>query len=149
RAALLDDDGQPLPQPLAALRRVVKTPRSVLYAAAQRLKATGTVTPPTRPQQPVEHSEPAGPPPPEPPPAWTEADFQADPRFRHLLQHCPVLAELKRTVDEHRRLSHEEQLVLIHTLGHVEGGPHAVNYLLGQCLDVGPEKLLKDRLKGN
>ena len=90
-----------------------------------------------------------GPPPPAPAPAWTEADFQADPRFRHLLAHCPVLAELKRTVDEHRRLSHEEQLVLIHTLGHVEGGPQAVNYLLGKCVDVGPEKFLKDRLKGN
>jgi hypothetical protein len=63
--------------------------------------------------------------------------------------HCPVLAELKRAVDEHRRLSHEEQLVLIHTLGHVEGGPQAVNYLFGKCLDIGPEKFLKDRLKGN
>jgi hypothetical protein len=59
------------------------------------------------------------------------------------------MGELKKSVDEHRRLSHEEQLVLIHTLGHVEGGPQAVNYLLGKCVDVGPEKLLKDRLKGN
>ena len=90
-----------------------------------------------------------GPPPPPPPPAWTEADFDTDPRLRHLLAHCPVLAELKRGVDQHRRLSHEEQLVLIHTLGHVEGGPLAVNYLLAKCVDVGPEKFMKDRLKGN
>jgi hypothetical protein len=68
---------------------------------------------------------------------------------RHLLDQCPVLAELKHTVDEHRRLSHEEQLVLIHTLGHLEGGPLAVNYLLDKCIDVGPEKRMKDRLKGN
>ena len=68
---------------------------------------------------------------------------------RHLLAECPVLAELKRTVDEHRRLSHEEQLVLIHTLGHLPGGPQAVNYLFDKCIDVGPEKRMKDRLKGN
>jgi hypothetical protein len=69
--------------------------------------------------------------------------------MRHLFAHCPVLAELKRTVDEHRRLSHEEQLVLIHSLGHLDGGPQAVNYLLGKCVDVGPEKLLKSPLRGN
>jgi hypothetical protein len=89
------------------------------------------------------------PPPPPPAPVWTEADFEMDPGVRQLLAECPVLAELKRTVDEHRRLSHEEQLVLIHTLGHLAGGPQAVNYLFGKCIDVGPEKLMKDRLKGN
>lgn len=82
-------------------------------------------------------------------PVWTEADFEADPRVRHLLTNCPVLSELKKTVDQHRRLTHDEQLVLIHSLGHIEGGPQAVNYLFGKCTDVGPEKLLKDRLKGN
>src|SRR5262249_19306501 len=30
-----------------------------------------------------------------------------------------------------------------------EGGPQAVNYLLGKCVDVGPEKFMKDRPKGN
>jgi len=40
-------------------------------------------------------------------------------------------------------------MVLVHTLGHVEGGPQAVNYLLARCVDVGPEKFMKDRLKGN
>ena len=34
-------------------------------------------------------------------------------------------------------------------LGHLEGGPLAVNYLFSKCVDVGPEKFLKDRLKGN
>ncbi len=149
RAALLDEEGQPLTQPLAALRRVVKAPRPVLYAAAEHLKGAAALAPAAPAEQAAEQLQPAGPPPPKPPPAWTEADFQADPRIRHLLAHCPVLTELKHTVDEHRRLSHDEQLVLIHTLGHVEGGPLVVNYLLGKCLDVGPEKLLKDRLKGN
>ena len=37
----------------------------------------------------------------------------------------------------------------IHSMGHLEGGPQAVNYLFAKCVDVGPEKLMKDRLKGN
>ncbi len=167
RSQLLDDQGAGLPDPLAALRSVTRTPRPVLYAAIERLKTlAGGAGPPGVPplgglrlvvppedaaQEPPEGGTTSAPmpPPPAPAPGWTEADFETDPRVRRLLAECPVLAELKRTVDEHRRLSHEEQLVLIHSLGHLEGGPQAVNYLFGKCIDVGPEKLMKDRLKGN
>jgi hypothetical protein len=144
------------------LRSVVLLDKSALYTAVERLKqlpsaATGDSSAPRVRESdtpPWEGEEPArprvsAPAPPARAPAWTEADFDADPRVRHLLVHCPALAELRRAVDEHRRLSHEEQLVLIHSLGHLEGGPQAVNYLFGKCVDVGPEKLMKDRLKGS
>lgn len=146
RSALLDDVGQPLPAPLAALRQVQRLPRAALYAAIERLKGMALTLPL---ETPGDSDDRVTPPTPLPAAGWTEADFETDPRIRHLLAHCPVLAELKRSVDEQRRLSHEEQLVLIHTLGHVEGGPLAVNYLLGKCVDVAPEKFMKDRLKGN
>src|SRR5205807_114972 len=116
-------------------------PRPVLYRLIEKLKA-GAGHAPTPEAPPAPAPVAPGPLPPEPAPAWTDADFEADPRMRHLLTHCPVLAELKRTVEEHRRLNHDEQLVLIHTLGHLPGGPQAVNYLLSRCVDVGPEKLL-------
>jgi hypothetical protein len=59
------------------------------------------------------------------------------------------LAELKRMAEEQRQLSHEEQLVVIHTLGHLPGGPQAVNYLLDRCVDVSKERYLKSPLRGN
>lgn len=161
RSTLLDDRSQPLADQLEALRSAARLPRGALHAAIERLKsqaaelgvsAAGEQPAAEAPWEGERASEPAAPrrpSPPPPAPIWTEADFEADPRIRHLLAECPVLAELKRHVDEHRRLSHEEQLVLIHSLGHVEGGPQAVNYLLHKCIDVGPEKLMKDRLKGN
>lgn len=171
RSVFLDDRSQPLPDQLAALRAAARLPREALHAAIERLKALAATSAgaekagetPTL-QAPWEGEAGEGgttsvlggtpspqkrPAPPPPAPIWTEADFEADPRIRHLLGECPVLAELKRNVDEHRRLSHEEQLVLIHSLGHVAGGPQAVNYLFNKCIDVGPEKLMKDRLKGN
>jgi hypothetical protein len=160
RSQLLDDQGVAFSDPLAVLRSVSRCSRATLYAAIERLKGlAGSGEPPaTIPfalapsvaaEEPTQAAAPSLPPPPPPAPVWTEADFETDPRVRHLLAQCPVLAELKRTVDEHRQLSHEEQLVLIHTLGHLEGGPQAVNYLLDKCIDVGPEKRMKDRLKGN
>jgi hypothetical protein len=163
RSELLDAHGDAVPDPYAALRGVQRTPQSALYAAIDRLKATVGAAPLGISQEPAgptqgavadeeqapEPAAPPGPPPPARAPAWTEADFETDPRVKHLLNHCAVLAELKRTVDEHRRLGHEEQIVLIHSVGHVEGGPQAVNYLLTKCVDIGPEKLMGDRLKGN
>ncbi len=156
RTVLLDDRGRPLDRQLATLRQVRRLPRAELYRVIEQLKAQPVPAPaPAPPTARSKGTDPppvapaAGPAPPAAPPAWTEADFQADPRFHHLLQRCPVLVELKRKVAEHRQLSHEEQLVLIHTLGHLEGGPQAVNYLLHQCVDVGPEKLLQGQLRGN
>src|SRR5262249_43237797 len=149
RAVLLDDGGLPLADPFAALRQVRRLPREALYRLIERLKATAGPGKPAAPPEPAAPAPPGGPPPPEPGRAWTEPAFEAAPRMLRLLARCPVLAELKRQVDQHRRLSHEEQLVLIHSLGHLPGGPQAVNYLLSRCADVGPEKLLKSPLRGN
>jgi hypothetical protein len=160
RSQLLDEHGAPLADPLAALRSVSRVSRTAVYAALEQLKALDLARPrrdivpfelPSgdAPEASPPPAAPALPPPPAPAPVWTEADFETDRRVRHLLAECPVLAELRRTVDEHRRLNHEEQLVLIHTLGHLPGGPQAVNYLFDKCIDVGPEKRMKDRLKGN
>jgi tetratricopeptide (TPR) repeat protein len=164
RSLFLDERSQPLADQLSALRSAPRAARGTLHSAIERLKtlapavdsgqvAGGTPTPqapwegaPTAGGTPAPQTRPAPPP---RPAVWTEADFEADPRVRHLLAECPVLAELKRQVEEHRRLTHEEQLVLIHSLGHIDGGPQAVNYLFDKCIDVGPEKLMKDRLKGN
>lgn len=165
RSVFLDERSQPLVDQLEAMRLAARLPRQTLHAAIERLKSQAGELGPATGDAPWEGEGAAGsevagkirvppappvrPAPPPPAPLWTEADFESDPRIRHLLAECPVLAELRRHVDEHRRLSHEEQLVLIHSLGHVEGGPQAVNYLLNKCIDVGPEKLMKDRLKGN
>jgi hypothetical protein len=56
---------------------------------------------------------------------------------------------LKFRADQQRTLSHDEQLTLVHTMGHLPTGPLAVNHLLAKCLDVGSDKYLKDNLKGS
>ncbi|GIW95114.1 MAG: hypothetical protein KatS3mg110_3155 [Pirellulaceae bacterium] len=160
RSLLLDPHGQVISDPLAYLRNVRRCSTETLYAAIERLKhevgsrltePAATATVPAEPEAATEATEPPQPPmPPIPaPPQWTEGDFVANPEVRHMLDHCPVLAELKRRADEHRHLTYDEQLVLMHTLGHLESGPLAVNYLLEKCVDVGPDKLMKARFRGN
>jgi hypothetical protein len=66
-----------------------------------------------------------------------------------MLAGCAVLAAVRRKVEETRRLDNDEQLVLIHTLGHCASGVLAANYLLKRCVDIGPERKLKSPLAGN
>jgi hypothetical protein len=157
RSVILDDRGEAVADAFALLRAVSRSPQSEVYTAIDRLKGLvvicverdGTMD---DDREDTESPTPAvGPPVTVPPraPVWTEADFEMDAGVRHMLCECMVLAELKRLVDQHRQLGHEEQLVLIHSLGHVEAGPQAVNYLFGKCVDIGPEKFMKSRLKGN
>ncbi len=167
RSTLLDAQGNVIADPLAHLRTVQRCSKDTLYSAIERLKretagrhgepawAEKAVADAPEVEMPAADAQPAVAPaeaaltPIPAPPQWTEGDFQADPAVRHMLARCPVLAELKRRVDEHRHLAYEEQLVLIHTMGHLESGPLAVNYLLEKCVDVSPDKLLKSPLRGN
>lgn len=164
RSLLLDPGGTPAADPFTLLRAAIRDSQSVLHAAIDKLKADVSINAPveTETEPEAQHtttaasattaSDPQRSVPvtlPDTLQPWTEADFETDQRVRYILQHCNVLAELKRMVDQYRQLDHQEQLVLIHSLGHVPGGPQAVNYLLAKCVDVGPEKFMKSQLKGN
>lgn len=140
RSAFLDADMTPIRRPFTYLRALSRTPASSALAAieslAQRLVPVGDEGLCQSPSAPdSETGEPSRdvadllPAPPAPPPSWTEADFSTDPDVRHLLEACPVLADLVRQAIEHRTLSREALLVLRHTLGHFPKGLLAYNYV--------------------
>ncbi len=149
RSVFLDSSGHPVKDPYEVLRRVRLLERQELYQLIDQLKGLAEPSPMPQPEQSEAEEQDTALPlwPPDLPPPWTEADFETDPQIRHLLTHCPVLAELKNQVDQFRQLSHDEQVVLIHTLGHIQ--PQAVNYLLHRCVEFSPSQLLKSPLKGN
>ena len=62
---------------------------------------------------------------------------------------CPVLNTLVRRALSERVLSHDEQVVVRHSLGHVPRGVDAVNYVLGGCPGTKAHVLLKRPLTGN
>ena len=157
RSRLLGPDGTALADPFEALRKQPRLSRDVLYAAIATLKArapgVGAGSCPRSPEPPeappeADHAaiREAFPP---PQPAWTAADFETQPEIAHILGHCPVLTALKTKVEQHRRLTHDEQVVLMHSLGHSGPGVLAVNYLLDACVDVPPAARLQSPLAGN
>jgi hypothetical protein len=158
RSRLLQPDGTPCPDPYAALRQQARVSREALYAAITLLKARQVQAEPA-PPAPEPAPEGAEAPTPDrgeireafptPAPAWTAADFETNPEVSHLIRHCPVLAALKTKVEDHRRLTHDEQVVLMHSLGHSGVGVLAVNYLLEACVDVPPTARLQSAFSGN
>ncbi len=155
RSRLLRPDGSAEPDPHGALRRHPRLPRPTLRAAVETLKSR---------MLPREHSDAAGragrdeveeerlaaePPAIQPPPAWTVADFDVHPEVGRLMRGCAVLTALRDRALDHRCLSHDEQVVLKHALGHSGAGVLAVNYLLDRCANVPASERLQTPLAGN
>ncbi len=145
RALFLQPDGQPYPDQLAFLGQVARAPRSRVYAAIQRLAAPAGPPPAPEPTP--------APPPPEvaPPPAPPEPpyDLERDPQFQYLLLKCPTLKALVDRLNQTAQVTKEETLVLMHTLGHLEHGPAAVNELFRRCINADPMLFLKSRFAGH
>ncbi|MEJ5329097.1 MAG: hypothetical protein WHT07_02970, partial [Desulfobaccales bacterium] len=93
--------------------------------------------------------------PPEPAPARPAAapatpyDLERDPQVQHLLSRCPALREVVARLSRTGTVSRDETQVLIHTLGHLDHGPQAVNELFQRCTNADPALFLKSRLKGH
>lgn len=156
RSRLLRADGTAEPDPHGLLRRQPRLSRPALHAAIAALKGRAAASGPPV-SVPVLDEGPDAPRPaaadpgafPPTPPAWTGEDFDTHPEIGVILRGCPVLAELRRKVERHRRLTHEEQVVLQHALGHSPAGVLAVNYLFDACVDVHPGARLQSPLAGN
>lgn len=152
RSALLDDDLAPVRRPFTYLRALSRTPASRVLAAIEtlRIKRAETAPSPVSSPQPQSHEEPPDllPAPPAPPPAWTEADFDADPDVSHILSACPVLRDLVQQALEHATLSREARLVLRHTLGHFPSGLLAYNFLHDRTSGAEQDRLVSV-LRGN
>jgi hypothetical protein len=121
RCSLLDADGRPCRTPWDALRSVERIPlEAVRLARAPQ---------PSRPEPVEEQSDVEAPPSTDRPP-FTAADLETRPRLAAVLGGCPVLSEVARLAMEEGDMDREARAVAEYTVGHLEDGPAAVNYLL-------------------
>ncbi len=155
RSHFLDDAGAPVARPFELLRSHPRLGEDDLTQALAALgeraaaEAAGEgegLTPPA--------SAPA--PQPQPPPVvdaaarpWTAADFERHPAYLRLFKGCAVLRSLRDKATSQRHLSHDEIVVLAHSLGHMPSGVAAYNYLLQLCPGAPAGALLKSPLRGN
>jgi len=150
RALFLEPDGSPYPDQLEVLHRVRKASRRAVYGAIQKLNvprlvavAGGGAAAEVEEFEPPEATamEELAPQP--------EYDLDRDPQFQYLMLKCPTLKAIIEKVNRTASLSKDESLVLIHTLGHLDHGPDAVNEIFTRCLNADPTLFLKSRLKGH
>lgn len=150
RSRLLLPDGSPVPNPFETLRTIHRLDRETLSQVIVKSKQMPVIPGPERPNEEPQRLElQTLPTPPAPKPPWTAADFETNAEIAHLLRHCPVVAALKEKAERHRRLTHDEQVVLTHSLGHSAAGVLAVNYLFDACLDVPAAARLQTPFSGN
>jgi hypothetical protein len=148
RALFVEPNGEPFADQLGFLESVAKAPRRGIYGLIQRLhtQRPEVVSMPPPAEEEAEQ-EPAGevrlPRPPD------EYDLDRDPQFQYLVAKCPTLKEIVDKANRTSTLSRDETQVLIHTLGHLDRGPDAVNEIFRRCLNADPSLFLKSRLRGN
>ncbi|MHB2020942.1 MAG: CRISPR-associated primase-polymerase type A1 [Candidatus Xenobia bacterium] len=83
--------------------------------------------------------------------ATTELPYaiEDDAETQLMLARCATLRALVDRAEACAQLSYDEAMVVVHTVGHLEHGPSAVNTLLRRCVNVDPSLHLKSRLRGN
>lgn len=76
-------------------------------------------------------------------------NIDADKEFQYLIFKCPVLKEIYQNALKKNELTYDEMIIVAHSIGHLESGVDAVNYIYSKCFNISPDKFLKSRLKGN
>jgi len=72
-----------------------------------------------------------------------------DEELQYILYKCPVLKNLYDKALNYGELTDDEIIVVTHTLGYLQDGPNAANYIFSKCYNVPKEKFLKSKLNGN
>ncbi|MBF0121387.1 MAG: hypothetical protein HQK79_21360 [Desulfobacterales bacterium] len=72
-----------------------------------------------------------------------------DQQLQYLLMKCSVISNIVEKVEREAMINKEETLVIIHSVGHLDNGPDAVNYFLRRCVNADPSNFMKSKLKGN
>jgi len=141
RCLFLDPEGRALPDPFRALAETPRLPPEALLRAAESLTGLPpTPSPPSPEEREARALQQALTPPYYP---------EADPEFQTVVTCCPVLGALVEKARTEHLLTYDEQLVLVHTLGYLTHGVEIVNAVLGTCVNVYPQLLLKSPLRGN
>lgn len=136
RCRLLDADGQAIEDPWPALRASSRVSRDTVLSALETLRpgrpATGRPHAPDLQPQGTDPGRPQAP----------------SPAIQQVQAGCPVIARLITLARQTRRLTHDQCVVLIHSLGHLPGGVDTINTLFESCPEVPRHLFLKRSLNG-
>lgn len=150
RCSILRADGRPVLDPWQALREVRRVARADLVRARDGLAARVPAAP-TTPSASTASTAPYAPVAPAPArePPFTEADLDGHPDLTPLLAGCAVLRRVVERALAGDALDHGAIVALRHTLGHLDDGPRAVNFLLDRVPGAPADARLRSVLRGS
>jgi tetratricopeptide (TPR) repeat protein len=155
RGRFIGPDGEQIRGQLEFLDSVQKPSRRIIYGLIQKWSSPAkSLSVPD--SMPIEDS----------PPPWEE---QISPDIRHvqalspqpvysidadiemqvLLMKCPVIHAIADGIYRDGTVSNDAAQVIIHSIGHLQHGPEAVNTLFQRCLNPDQSMFMKSRLRGN
>ena len=138
RSVLLDAALRPADDPWAALRGAPRLGRADLLRALTTLRDDAPARPPAEPTATPDAA-----------PVASPESLRSLPAVARILARCPVLATLVERALTERRLTHDEQVVLLHSVGHVAEATDALNALLAFCPEVPSSAFMKRPHRGH
>ncbi|MFN8614198.1 MAG: CRISPR-associated primase-polymerase type A1 [Vulcanimicrobiota bacterium] len=138
RGEFLDGKGQPYEDQESFVMSVLRNPKETVHALLCQPTPAWVEDAPEL-DSPVRES------PTPPPPYQPEADLE----FQTLMLRCVTLRTLVDQAEAQRSLSHDQVVVLQHTLGYLRQGVEATNHVLALCPEIGANYQLKNPYRGN
>lgn len=138
RGDFLDPGGQPYEDQETFLMSILRNPKETIHGLLCQPTPAWVEDLPEPESAPIEVAPP-------PVPYEPEADLE----FQTLMLRCVTLRTLVDQAEGQHSLSHDQALVIQHTLGYLRQGVDATNHLLAKCPDIGASYYLKSPYRGN
>lgn len=137
RAEFLDSSSLPIEDQETFLMRIKRNPKELIQSLLCQPAPNWIEELPEGEQAP--EAAPA------PPPYLPDSDLE----FQTLMLRCVTLRTLVDRAEAQRNLTHDEALVVQHTLGYLRQGVEATNHVLAKCPDISANYYLKSPYRGN
>jgi len=146
RALFINEDGTPIFDQLKFLDNVIKANKAQIFQAGEILKTTirehSEIIPEPIPIPKIDEIE-------VPPSMEFPYKLEEDPIIKYLFSHCEVLSAINDKALKEHELNHDEQIVLIYSIGCLEEGYKKVNAIFDKCLNIEEAMYQKKQQRGN
>ncbi len=150
RALFINEDGSPILDQMKHLSQIQRTSKSVLFKAGEALKLTIIKDKETFGLEEVDlikdiknEVEQI------PQPIEIRYKIEDDPIIKYLFSNCEALSAIYDKAIKQHELSHDEQIVLIYSIGFMEDGHRKVNAIFDKCLNINEAMYQKSQQRGN
>lgn len=144
RAEFVEPDGRRIADQMAHLNGLTRTDRTAVLRFAEQSTAIPEIAPEPSPWEDEPTATAV-----RPTSVQPEYHVESDAAVMTLFAHCATLRELTEKIEHESAITNDEAMVLLHSVGHLETGPSAVNALLRKCPGTDPALFMKSRLRGN